>query len=302
MTSTATASSAAPNAAARRIDPAFVHFAAQPASPHVGAYISGLDLSARLSEATVAELERALARYGVLFFRDQDLSEREHIALAERFGEIDVNRFFKAAEGFPQIAEVRKEADQKANIGGGWHTDHSYDKIPAKASLLYAREVPEIGGDTVFASVEAAFESLSPGLRATLETLSAVHSSRHVFGKGGNIDAAIDLRGRILNPELATQDAVHPAIFTHPQTGRKGIYVNPGFTLRFEGWTQLESAPLLNYLYAQITRAEFSHRFQWKAGSLAIWDNRTTWHLAVNDYAGKKRLLHRITVKGQALN
>ncbi|HMN71124.1 MAG TPA: TauD/TfdA family dioxygenase [Rhodoblastus sp.] len=280
----------------------YAAFVARRASPHVGAYIEEIDLSRPLSAAAVGELEEALARHGVLFFRNQELDPRAHIALAERLGEIEVNRFFKAVDGYPQIAEVRKEAGQKANIGGGWHTDHSYDQIPAKASLLYAREVPEIGGDTIFASVEAAFESLSPALQKTLEGLSAVHSSRHVFGRGGNIDASVDLRGRILNPELATQDAVHPVALRNARTGRKGIYVNPGFTLRFDGWTAQESASLLNYLYSQIARPEFSHRFQWAAGSLAIWDNRSTWHLALNDYAGQRRLLHRITVKGEALN
>ena len=171
MTSTAASYSAsAPSPIAARDTEAFRHFDAHRASPHVGAHISGLDLATALSESVVAELERALARFGVLFFREQDLTPREHIALARRFGEIDVNRFFRSVEGIPEIAEVRKEPDQKANIGGGWHTDHSYDQIPAKASLLYAREVPDLGGDTVFASVEAAFESLSPGLRTTLES------------------------------------------------------------------------------------------------------------------------------------
>jgi len=293
---------AAESAAAFVSQSPYEHFHLRPAGALIGAEISGLDLSQPLDDATVRELDTALAEFGVLFFRDQSLTPEQHIALAERLGGIDINRFFKPVDGYPQIAEVRKEAGQRANIGGGWHTDHSYDAIPAKASILYAREVPPIGGDTLFASTVAAYETLSPGLRATLGGLKAVHSSRHIFGTAGRILAETDLKGRVINPELATQDAVHPTIFTHPLTGKKAIYVNPGFTLRFEGWMEAESAPLLAYLYAQVTRPEFTYRFVWQPGSLAIWDNRTTWHFAVNDYSGQRRLLHRITVQGERLN
>lgn len=272
------------------------------ASPIIGAYISGVDLSKPLSDAAFDEIDRALAEHTVIFFRDQTLTPEQHIALAERFGEIDVNRFFKPDDRYPQIAEVRKEAGHKANIGGGWHTDHSYDQIPAKASLLYARELPPVGGDTIYVNAIAAYEALSPGLQRTLGGLKAVHSSRHVFGANSRALAESDLQGRVLNPELATQDAVHPVVFTHPRTGKKALFVNPGFTVRFDGWTEAESAGLLAFLYEHHKRPEFAHRFQWKPGSLAIWDNRTTWHVAVNDYAGQRRLLHRITVKGAALN
>ncbi len=269
------------------------------ASPFVGAYLSGVDLSQPVSDAVFSEIEAALAAHGVIFFRDQDLTPKQHIALAARFGEIDVNRFFRHVEGYPQIAEVRKEAGQKTNIGGGWHTDHSYDQIPATASLLYARELPELGGDTIFASTVAAFEALSPGLQKTLEALDAFHSSRHVFGAAAKAKANNDLGERIGNAELATQDAIHPVAFRHPITGDRSLYVNPGFTLRINGWTEQESQGLLASLYEHIKKPEFAHRFAWEVGSLAIWDNRTTWHLAVNDYSGERRLLHRITVRGR---
>ena len=190
---------------------------------------------------------------GVVFFRDQHLTPEQHVAAAERFGPININRFFKHADGYPMIAEVRKEPDQKTNIGGGWHTDHSYDQAPALGSMLYAREVPPSGGDTLFASMYAAYDALSDGLKQTLEGLRALHSSRHVFGanrhKPGN-----DLQGRVGNPELATQDAVHPVVIRHPGSGRKALYVNPGFTLRFEGWTDEESRPLLDFLYRHAQR------------------------------------------------
>ncbi len=280
----------------------YAHIAVQRATPAIGATISGVDLSRKQPDAVYAELERALAEHGVIFLRDQDLTPEQQIDFAEHFGTIDINRFFKAVENYPAIAEVRKEPDQKMNIGSGWHTDHSYDQDPAKASILYARDVPEVGGDTLFASTAAAYDALSSGLKKTLEGLRAVHSSRHVFGHGSRQRTETDLPGRVLNPELATQDATHPVIFRHPETGRKAIYVNPGFTVRFEGWTEQESQPLLGMLYEHITRPEFATRFAWQRGSLAVWDNRTTWHFAINDYAGHRRLLHRITVRSAAAN
>lgn len=267
-----------------------------PVAGACGAEIRGIDISRKLPPATVAALREALGAHGVIFFRDQQISEAQHIAFAEQFAPIDVNRFFKTAEGWPQIAEVRKEPDQKKNIGGGWHTDHSYDEIPALGSVLYAREVPEVGGDTMFSSMYAAYDALSDGLKATLDGLRAVHSSRHVFGpKAGRGD---DLKGRLLNSDLATQDAVHPVVITHPISGKRALYVNPGFTLRFDGWTDDESRPLLDYLYRHAVRPELTCRFRWQPGSMAFWDNRATWHLALNDYQGHRRLMHRITLAG----
>jgi len=271
-----------------------------PVSPHVGAEIGGVDLARPVAADAFAEIRRAFGQYGVVFFRDQDLTPEQHVAFAERFAAIDINRFFSAVPGYPMIAEVRKEPEQTRNIGGGWHTDHSYDQVPALGSMLYAREVPQTGGDTLFASMYAAYDALSDGLKAMLETLSACHSSRHVFGPDGRAHRG-DLAGRIGNPELATQDAVHPVVIRHPETGRKALYVNPGFTLRFEGWTEDESRPLLQYLYQHAVRPEFTCRFHWRLGSLALWDNRSTWHFAVNDYHGERRLLHRVTIQGSSL-
>lgn len=271
-----------------------------PVSGAVGAEVRGIDISRPLPAVTVAALRAALAEHGVLFFRDQALTEAQHIAFAEQFAKININRFFRAVEGWPQIAEVRKEPEQTKNIGGGWHTDHSYDDIPALGSLLYAREVPPSGGDTIFASMFAAYDALSDGLKRTLEGLRAVHSSRHVFGtqaKRGD-----DLKDRLGNAEAATQDAVHPMVIRHPISGKKALYVNRGFTTHIEGWTVEESKPLLEYLYQHGARPEFSCRFNWAPGSMAFWDNRATWHLAVNDYQGHRRLMHRITLEGVAIS
>ncbi|HEX3864580.1 MAG TPA: TauD/TfdA family dioxygenase [Stellaceae bacterium] len=276
------------------------HIRVEPLSNKLGAEIAGVDLAGPVPAAAFAEIRHAFGDYGVIFFRDQHLTPEQHVGFAERFGPIDINRFFATVSGYPMIAEVRKEPEQQRNIGGGWHTDHSYDQVPALGSMLYAREVPATGGDTLFASMYAAYDALSGGLKATLEGLRACHSNRHVFGAEAMARRG-DLNGRIGNPELATQDAVHPVVIRHPDTGRKALYVNPGFTLRFDGWTAEESKPLLEYLYRHAVRPEFTCRFHWRRGSLALWDNRSTWHFAVNDYHGERRLLHRVTIQGSPL-
>ena len=269
-----------------------------PVSSAIGAEVRGVDV-AHLDDEEVAVIRQAHREHGVIFFRGQSITEDEHIAFAERFGEINVNRFFAKVDGHPRIAEVRKEPDQQANIGGGWHTDHSYDDAPAMGSILLAREVPPTGGDTLFASMGAAFDALSAGLKETLEGLRAVHSSRHVFGEGAGENRR--LGDRLGNPDQATQDVEHPVVVRHPDTGRKLLYVNPAFTVRIAGWTEAESAPLLRFLYQHASRPEFTYRFHWEPGSIAFWDNRSTWHYALNDYQGQRRLMHRITIEGVPL-
>jgi taurine dioxygenase len=280
---------------------AYDYIRVEPLSTVLGAEILGVDLARPPAEPVLAEIRHAFGEHGVIFFRDQQLTPQQHIDFARCFGDIDINRFFAAVPGYPMIAEVRKEPEQRRNIGNGWHTDHSYDPAPAMGSMLYAREVPTTGGDTLFASMYAAYDALSAGLKATLEAVRALHSSRHVFGAAADARRG-DLRGRIGNPELATQDTVHPVVIRHPETGRRALYVNPGFTLGFDGWTEEESRPLLDYLYRHAVRPEFTIRFRWREGSLALWDNRSTWHFAVNDYHGERRLLHRITIEGVPLS
>ena len=264
----------------------------------VGAVVANIDLN-NVNDSQFQTLQSAFAEHGVLFFRDQNLSPEAHLGFAQRWGEINVNRFFAHVDGHPEIAEVAKEPDQEFNIGGSWHTDHSYDQIPALGSMLLAHDVPTVGGDTLFANCSKAYDSLSDGIKATLSSLRAVHSSSHVFGNVARYSEA--LNGRLVNGEDATQDAVHPVIVKHPLSGRPTLYVNAAFTLRFEGWTDQESQPLLDYLYAHIGRPEYSYRFQWGNGSMAFWDNRATWHWAINDYHGRRRLMHRVTIEGEAL-
>lgn len=274
----------------------------RPSGGGVGAFTEGVDLSRNLSDNVVGTLRSALGEHGVIFFRDQGLSPEDHIAFAEKFGPVNVNRFFAHVDGYPKIAEVRKEPDQTKNIGGGWHTDHTYDTIPAMGSILVARETPRYGGDTMYASTVKAYETLSDGFKKILKGLNGLHSSRHVFGPAARyVEKGEDTAGRLGNNEAATQDAVHPLVIRHPISGRESIYVNPGFTVGIEGWREEESAPFLKILYDHITRPEHTYRFQWAPGSVAFWDNRATWHYAVNDYHGERRLMHRITVEGEPL-
>ncbi len=275
-----------------------------PCSAAVGAEIDGVDIAAGVDDEQLAELRRAFARHGVIFLRDQHLTPDQHEAFAERWAPINVNRFFTPVDGHPRVAEVRKEPDQVLNIGGGWHTDHSYDQVPALGSMLYAVEVPPVGGDTLFAGMAAAYDALSDGMKATLRTLEAEHSSRHVFGAAAarmQSEAGSDLQGRFGNAKAAVQDAVHPVVIEHPLSGRPCLYVNGGFTLRFVGWSDEESRPLLEQLYAHAGRPEFTYRFRWTPGAVALWDNRAVQHYALNDYHGHRRLMHRVTLEGEAL-
>ena len=271
-----------------------------PLSRFVGAEVSGVEIARGLSDQQFLELWQAFVKHSVIFIRNQNITPDEHIEFAKRWGEISVNRFFQAVDSHPVIAEVRKEAHQKLNIGSTWHTDHSYDQVPAMGSILYARVVPKLGGDTLFSSMYAAYEHLSDGMKNTLLRMRAEHSSRHAFGEAAYISLD-EVEGRLSNAAEATQDAVHPVIIKHPLSGKSALYVNGEFTVKFEGWSKEESQPLLDYLYSHAYKNEFTCRFKWTQGSLAIWDNRATQHCALNDYDGEQRLMHRITISGGCL-
>ena len=262
-----------------------------------GAVIENIDLC-DLDDEKFRVVHEAFLDYGVIFFREQRLEADHHLALARRFGPVVINKFFPATAN-PEIAEVRKEPDQQTNIGGGWHTDHSYDEIPALGSILVARDLPTSGGDTLFANMYAAYEGLSEGLQKTLRSLRAIHSNEHLYGAKG-IYRQTDLAPMLQGKDVVGA-ATHPIVITHPDSGRPALYVNPGHTRCIEGWTVEESLALLRHLYEHASRDEFTCRFEWQPGSVAIWDNRSTWHMAVNDYHGEKRLLHRITIDGSEL-
>jgi taurine dioxygenase len=265
----------------------------------VGVEASNIDIAKGLSEADMATLKAAFVEHGLVFMHNQTITPEQHIEFAKNWGEININRFFAKVDGYEEIAAVVKEKDQLGNIGGGWHTDHSYDQIPALGSILIARETPPVGGDTLFSCMYKAYDSLSDGMKKTLESLKAVHSSRHIFGEQSSYQEAMS--DRLSNAEAATQDAIHPIVITHPESGRKALYVNPAFTLHIEGWSDAESKPLLDYLYQHAVQMEHTTRFKWAVGSIAFWDNRCTWHYALNDYHGERREMHRITIEGSPI-
>lgn len=269
-----------------------------PIAPHCGVEIQGVAL-ASCSDSEMEEVRQAIYTHGVAVFREQEFSPQDHISFAERWGGIDINRFFPKSDASPRIAEVRKEPEDKRAVGEGWHTDHSYDQVPAMGSVLVARILPKSGGDTMFAHMGAAYDSLSDGLKKTLEGLRAVHSADHIFGNDGVYESK-EQAARFTGKDLKTR-AVHDVVLRHPRTGRKLLYVNPTFTLHFEGWTTEESQPLLKYLYSVGERDDFHCRVKWEPGTVTIWDNRTSWHRAMNDYHGERRLMHRITLSGEPL-
>lgn len=272
--------------------------------PGAGAEVRGVDLRA-LDDGSEARLRALFAEHGLLFFRDQALNEDDHLGLAKRFGHINVNRFFTPHPSHPQIALVTKEPHERGNIGGGWHTDHSYDEVPALGSILVAREVPTSGGDTWFVNMADAFDRLPARLKRKLRTMRARHSSKYIFGsRTAKLRQLVTSGYRLRNPELADamDDVVHPVVIEHPLSGRESLYVNPAFTLGFEGWSTVRSMPLLAYLYAHATRPAHVARFRWRPGSVAFWDNRATWHFARNDYPGQRRVMHRITLEGCRLS
>lgn len=265
-----------------------------PVAGALGAEITGVDLAGDLPDPVVAEIRRAWLAHGVVFFRDQDLSLDAYLAFAERLGDPVEYPFVKGIDGYPTIITVAKLPHETVNFGGVWHSDTAYLERPPKGTMLLAREVPPAGGDTLFASMVAAYETLSPGLRATIDPLRAVNTSAMA-------DVSKTREDRIRDTGAAEQrdyEAVHPVVRTHPETGRKALYVNPAHTARFEGMTEEESRPLLEFLFAQAVRPEFTCRFHWEVGSLALWDNRCVWHNPVNDYHGHARTMHRITLAG----
>lgn len=270
----------------------------KPITPKLGAEIFGADLS---RDDHFEKIYQAFIDHSVISIRGLKLSPDDHLSFARRWGQINVNRFFTPVDTHPEIAMVLKEADQQSAIGETWHTDHSYDEAPAMCSMLYARETPPVGGDTAFASQSAAYDALSDGMKTMLQNLNAWHSSRHAFG-AHLADEEAHSDGRLGNEAAATQDALHPVVITHPLSGRKCLYVNSNFTTHFDGWTSEESEPLLKQLYAHCSRADFTCRVRWEPGTMTIWDNRATQHMAINDYDGHRRLMHRITIEGVALN
>lgn len=261
----------------------------------LGAEIGGVDLSKPLADGAVAAIRKALVEHQVIFFRDQDLSPEQQLAFGRRFGPLNIHPYVSGMADHPEVMEIIKEPSDKTNFGGGWHSDMSFLEHPSIGSILYAVQTPEWGGDTLFASQVAAFERLSPALQKTLEGLNAVHSAGREYGPTGH---SAQKRGsmQVAEAEGLVGEYVHPVVKVHPETGRKALYVNPAFTMRFEGWTKRESKGLLEFLFDHSRYEAFTCRFSWAPGSVAFWDNRSVWHFALNDYPGQRRHMRRVTV------
>ena len=267
----------------------------------LGAEIRGLDLSRPLSGREQDALLGAFYRYGVLCIRDQKLTHDSQIALAKIFGTPDVHPIAKGMAEHPEIIQVRKPAGEQAFFGTSWHTDNSFFERPSSVTVLYGVTVPPVGGDTIYASMERAWELLSEPLKRFLEPLAAVHSARSAYdprttGEGKyNGEAAI----QYTFSDAIYDEVEHPVVRTHPVTGRKSLYVNPMFTQRIVGLSQPESDGLLRMLYEVSTRPELTCRLRWENGSVAIWDNRWLQHYAIDDYADFERLMYRVTITGE---
>ncbi len=292
-------------------------FDVKPIAGALGAEVHGVDVKA-LNQAEFAELRRLWNEHLVLFLPGQSLTPEEHRRFADRFGEVDAEPFvypFKAptVEGHPEILKILKEAsDRTINFGGLWHADVTYRERPHMAGIIYTIEAPEAGGDTAFANQYLAYETLSDGIKARLASLKAVHSNEMPYGGGEARIGAVgrghapaeDDRKVENNPYGASTNArlietAHPVVRTHPETGRKFLFVNRAFVDRFEGWTREESLPLLEFLWAHAVRPEFTCRYRWTSGTLGFWDNRSAQHFALNDYYGQRRHMHRIAVHGE---
>ncbi|MDP7546368.1 MAG: TauD/TfdA family dioxygenase [Alphaproteobacteria bacterium] len=267
----------------------------RPISGSIGAEISGVDIAGELSVAAIGEIRQALLNHLVIFLRDQEITPAQQLAFVSRFGEPDIYPFVKGLKDYPQITPILKRPGETINFGGIWHSDTVYQPEPPMATVLYAKQLPPTGGDTLFANQYQAYESLSAQLREILNGLTAVNSAAKGSAAHTRSDRVADA-GTGLAAEA--MQAEHPVIRTHPETGRKALFVNTGHTVRFKGMTIAESAPILDFLFQHQIKPEFCCRFAWRPGSMAFWDNRCAQHYPVNDYHGHTRLLHRVTLKG----
>ncbi len=266
-----------------------------PIAGALGAEISGADLARGLDAEAVSAIRRAWLDHLVIFFRDQHLTPVQFLGFARCFGEPNEYPFVKGLPDAPEVIPVLKLEHEAANFGGIWHSDTTYLERPPMGSMLIAREVPPAGGDTEFASMYRAYETLSDGMKRLLDPLVAVHSSALADTSRTREDRMKDSGRRDAAPEYTAE---HPVVRVHPETGRKALYIDVAHTERFAGMTREESQPLLRYLFQHQVRPEFTCRFRWQPGSIAFWDNRCAQHNAVNDYAGHRRLMHRVTLHG----
>ncbi len=276
------------------------HFEVRRIAGALGAELEGVDLSRDLDDEIMGEIRQALLDHLVIFFRDQRLTPEQQLAFARRWGEIHLHPYMQGLEDHPEILEIRKTPADKRNFGGSWHSDQMFTAQPAMGTMLYAKQVPSVGGDTMFTNQYLAYEALSPGMRAMLAPLRAISRGdglRSHDGKSRKDYYAGKISMKVKDPGEVQTVSVHPLVRTHPETGRKALYIG-GHVHCFEDMTEQESRPLIDFLMQHSIRPEFTCRFRWEAGSLAFWDNRCTMHFAINDYPSETRVMHRITICG----
>ena len=269
-----------------RAMPAYRHIDVSPLTPTIGAVVEGVDLAQPMDDAVFEEVHRAWMEHLVLFMREQRMTPEQHLAFGRRFGELHVHPAAPYAHGNPELMVIHTDADSKRNNGSGWHSDVSADEEPPLGSILHLHTVPAAGGDTLFASMYAAYEALSPPLRDLLEGLTARHESDYTGQYGDH------------PPQREFPSASHPVVRAHPVTGRKALFVNAGFTRAIDGLSRRESRALLDFLFEHVKNPAFACRFEWQPLSLAMWDNRCVQHVAVWDYHPETRSGLRVTIKG----
>ena len=270
----------------------------QPLTGALGAEVIGIDLSKPLSDEQLVDILRAFHDHLMIYFRGQSLPPQDQVDLARNFGKPAIYPFLDGLDGVPEVNALIKTKDDTNNFGGIWHSDTAYKECPDLGTLLYALDVPDAGGDTLFANAYRAYDALSPGMKQMLDGLIGIFNSDKLYAGGRS--AQVGKLGEMGKAMIQTDtyEAEHPIVCTHPDTGRKALYISRAHTLRFKNMTAEESDPLINYLADHAVRPEFQCRLRWQPGTLAIWDNRCTQHFAVNDYQGCHRHMHRVTIEG----
>ena len=247
----------------------------------LGAIITGVDLSKPISDETFTAIHDAFLEHQVICLRGQSaMTTRDQLEFSRRFGEISIHPYVPSIEGYPGVMKIYDPNP----VTQTWHSDTTHAAKPPAATLLLARVIPPVGGDTMWSNVYRVYDELSPGLRSTLDGLRAVHQGTELAASAGLDSEAVK--------------SVHPVIRTHPLTGRRALYVNGNYTKHFDGWSVADSEPVLQYLYAQVGRPEYVYRHKWQVGDLVIWDNRCTQHSVIGDTDGAERVLHRVTIEG----
>ena len=268
------------------------HIAVEPLSTALGAVIQGVDCASELPQSVIDEVRAVWLKHLVVFFPDQVMTPEQQLAFARRFGKPAEYPMVQGLDETPEVVAVVKLPHEQYNFGGIWHADTTYLQVPPIGALLLAREIPPVGGDTLFANMYMAYETLSEGMKQMLAELKVVQSS----AKAGAARSRADRLEAASAPEPDVLEAAHPVVRIHPETGRKTLFVNYGHSVRFQGMTEEESEPVLSYLFRHQTRPEFTCRFQWAVGSMAMWDNRCTQHNPINDYHGFRREMHRVSI------